>query len=457
MTLAQKLILIFFGAVQITFLTAAAAFWAARSWYLTTVELSATHEQTRRLERIVSAATAGGDATGGGITTGQRPRRTAFAANLSALAQNQRTDDEGDLIAALGAALDADAATDGSIVARRAVRRAARPLARYYDDLVRNVRARTEVVTRYSTALLAAIVLTVLVALMGYYAAMRVWLFRPIQAISRDTKQISGGDLEHRIRIIRQDEFGRLAGDINAMANSLLEHQRRLLVAERFALIGEMSAYVAHNIRNPVASIRATAQSELAQLPAGNPQRAALDDVVLATDRIVDWVGDLLRYATPVSLDKTTTDVNRLLSQCVELMRPRFETRRMKVALALDPALPPVALDRNKMEQVVGVVLTNAFEAAPEDSTIEVSAARDLGPNGAVLATVRIGDRGGGVPENRLRTLFTPFATGKKSGTGLGLSLAHKIVTAHFGTIAVANRDGGGTVVEITLPATGGV
>jgi signal transduction histidine kinase len=105
------------------------------------------------------------------------------------------------------------------------------------------------------------------------------------------------------------------------------------------------------------------------------------------------------------------------------------------------------------MEQVFSAVLTNALDASPADATIDVALERRAGPDDAVRAHVRIGDRGDGIPEARLRTVFTPFATSKKSGTGLGLSLAHKIVTAHHGTISIANREGGGTLVEISLPA----
>jgi signal transduction histidine kinase len=154
-----------------------------------------------------------------------------------------------------------------------------------------------------------------------------------------------------------------------------------------------------------------------------------------------------------VSLLKTRADMNALVSECIDLAHSQLGEKRLQLAVALDPTLPPVALDQNKMEQVLAAVLANAVDASPPAGTIDVSSALRAGPNGVPHANVRIGDRGAGIPESRLRTLFTPFATTKVSGTGLGLALAHKIIAAHNGTIVVGNRDGGGTLVEISLPA----
>jgi len=121
--------------------------------------------------------------------------------------------------------------------------------------------------------------------------------------------------------------------------------------------------------------------------------------------------------------------------------------------LALDPGLGYVALDRNKIEQVVSAVLSNAIDASPAGSTIRIASARHPGPNGSSTASVRVQDAGRGIPRERLGTVFTLFSTTKKSGTGLGLALAQKIVTAHDGTITVSSREGEGTVVEIGLPS----
>ena len=421
MTLRAKLTLMFLGALQVTFFTAIGTFWAVQSWQLVADDLTMINEQNVRLEAALDG-----------------PHR---AHHLRALRHHAQTYEEAGLIAGVRAALRRNTAP-GDAVQR---------LKRYYHGQVSQLRARAAFVTRLSTGLLIAIVALVLAGMMAYFAAIRVWLVRPLQALGRATGIIATGDLAHRIPVASRDEFGTLAASINSMAASLDEKQRRLIAAERFALIGEMSAYVAHNIRNPLASIRTTAQAEMLDLPADDAHRASFRDIVTATDRLESWVGDLLRFSSPVSLERTPESVKALVERCTELARPQLARRGLRLELALGPEGVAVPLDRNKIEQVVSVVLGNAIEASPDGAVIRIVARVDQ-TNHVPAAHIRIEDHGAGIPPDRLRKLFTLFSTGKKSGIGLGLALAQKIVTAHDGSITVTSRPGEGTAVEITLP-----
>jgi two-component system sensor histidine kinase AtoS len=427
MSLRAKLTLMFFGALQVTFLTAVGAFWAMQSWQLLADDLALIHAQNGRLERVLDAP-------------------VAAKASVRALRRHTQRLEEANLVDALEHAIAGQPLDLGS------VRDAVRSLKRYYRGEVNRLGERARFVTWLSSGLLAAIVTLVLAGMMAYFAAIRVWLVRPLQALGRATGVIATGDLAHRIPVARRDEFGRLGASINAMAASLAENQRRLLAAERFAMIGEMSAYVAHNIRNPLASIRTTAQAELLALGAEDPLRAGFTDIVTAADRLESWVGDLLRFASPVSLERSLESVNALVQRCAELTRPQLAKKGLRLDLALATSLAPVSLDRNKMEQVLIAVLANAMDASPAGGTIRVvSDLRQV--DHTALARVRVEDQGSGIPPERLRSLFTLFATSKKSGTGLGLALAQKIVAAHDGTITVSSREGEGTAVEINLPA----
>jgi signal transduction histidine kinase len=369
---------------------------------------------------------------------------------LKALREQAQTLEETDKVDGLAAALG-DAATSTDAHAE-AVRSAAAALRAFYHGQVERLRDRARFVTRLSSGLLVAIVVIVLGASMAYFGAMRVWLVRPIQALGAATRVIATGDLAHRIPVSRTDELGALAGSINTMAASLARIQRELVTAERFAMIGEMSAYVAHNIRNPLASIRATAQTEMDGLSADDPARAGLADIVRAADRLGGWVGDLLRFASPVALDCRRESLNALVERCLELTDARRAARTLQVARGLEATLPPVALDANKIEQVVSAVLSNAFEASPEGATVWVSTRVDQAAEEVPTAVVRVEDQGPGIPPERRRSVFALFGTNKRGGTGLGLSLSYKIVAAHHGTITLGERDGGGTTVEIRLP-----
>jgi len=437
MTLRSKLSLMFFGALQVTFFTAVGAFWAVQSWQLLTDDLALVQAQNLRLETVLE---------GGAVSTGtlkDRPQDTDAFHELRDHIQNA---EERGLVDALGEAFTKP--PDSA-----AVRDAVTHLRSYYQTRVKTLHERAGFVTQLSTGLFVGIVALVLGGMMAYFTAIRVWLMRPIQALGRATRVISTGDLGHRIPVTGRDEFGTLAASINTMASSLAENQRRLLAAERFAMVGEMSAYVAHNIRNPLASIRVTAQTELLDVPANDPRRGSFEDIVTAADRLESWLGDLLRFSSPVTLERTLEDVNALIERCAALARPLLARQGLVLNLTLDPALGYVALDRNKMEQVVSAVLSNAIDASPTGSTIRIASLLHPGPNGSSRASVRVQDAGPGIPRERLRTLFTLFSTTKKSGTGLGLALAQKIVTAHDGTLTVTSEEGEGTVVEIGLPA----
>ena len=310
MTLRSKLTLMFLGAMQVAFLTAVGTFWAVQSWQLLADDLTVIQEQNSRLERIleVPVPRAPGEATA------RQPIHSRTVRSFLALRHHAQTLEEADLIESLGSALGLPSRRGG----RRAGERAAPPssvpdaagrLKRFYRAQMNALHGRARFVTRLSTGLVFAIVGLVLAGMMGYFAAIRVWLVRPLQAIGRATGVISTGDLEHRVPVAGRDEFGALARSINSMAASLAENQRRLLAAERFAMVGEMAAYVAHNIRNPLASIRTTAQAEMLDLPAEDPRRASFRDIVTATDRLESWVGDLLRFSSPVSLERTPESV----------------------------------------------------------------------------------------------------------------------------------------------------
>jgi signal transduction histidine kinase len=460
MSLRTKLTLMFFGALQVTFLTAVAAFWGVQSWQLLTDDLTLIQEQNLRLERaledVQSAPTA--------KVSAPSPHDRATP-RLRALRRHAQTFEEVTLVDALISAAAgtrvAEARADTSsrpagVGPALDLREAARRLKGHYRRQARQLRARARVVTQFSSMLFVGIVAAVLTAMMAYFAAIRLWFVRPIKALGRATAAISTGDLSHRIQLAGHDELGALAASINTMAASLAEIQQRLVAAERFAMVGEMSAYIAHNIRNPLASIRATAQSELCDLAEGDPRRASFADIITAADRLESWVGDLLRFSGPVTLARGPESVNTLLARCAELTRPQLGRKGLDLRLDLDPALPAVILDRNKMEQVFSTVLANAIDASPAGSTIRIASTLRPGPNGTAHACIRTEDAGAGIPSERLTNLFTLFFTTKATGTGLGLAMAHKIVTAHGGTIAIASREGEGTVVEIRLPTAEG-
>jgi len=430
MTLRARLTLVFLAGVEVTFLSAVAAYWGLQSWRLLTDDLTVIHEQSRRLAPVLDQLAA--------HRTTREDGRVMDA--LDGLRRNVQTLDESERVDALVAAVDTGAA--------QRTRRAVWRLSRYYQDEQRRLRERGALLARVSNGLLAAIVGLVVASFLAFLAAIRAWFVEPVRALERATEIMSTGDLGHRITLSGDDELARLAVSINRMAASLAHIQTQLVTSERFALLGELAAYVAHNIRNPLASIRATAQAEAIELPARDPRRDALEDIVNAADRLAAWVTDLLRSVSPVALERRPGSVNEVVARCAELARPRLRAAGIELEVAADPT-PPVSFDEVKLEQVVSAVLANATDASPPGGRVAVSVEHDDG-----TVALRVADQGPGVPPARRGRLFTPFATNKASGTGLGLWLSQKIVVAHGGTITLRDGQRGGTTVEIRLPVT---
>jgi signal transduction histidine kinase len=426
--LRSRLTLLFLGAVEVTFLSAVAALWGLRSWRVVTDDMTLLHAQSRRLGVVHERLAA-------------RPPALAADARLAAalrgLGRHAQTLDETERVRTLAATVQAQSPA--------AVGRAARRLGRWYRGEQGRLRRQGDFLARASNGLTAGIVGLVIAAFVVFLAAIRVWLVEPVRTLERATEVMSTGDLTHRIVLPGRGELTRLAASINSMATSLARIQTQLLTSERFALLGELSAYVAHNIRNPLASIRTTAQGEAIHLEPDDPRRGAFEDIVRAADRLNAWVSDLLRSASPIVLERRAGSLGDLVARCAELARPRLRAAGVELEVAVSPT-PAVSFDEAKLEQVVSAVLANASDASPRGGRVRVS----VEPDGQAIA-LRVADEGPGIPPERRARLFTPFATTKASGTGIGLWLSQKIVVAHGGTMTLLNG-GGGTTVELRLP-----
>ena len=312
----------------------------------------------------------------------------------------------------------------------------------YQSEAARSIQ-RTENVQKLTRGLAVMIVLLSLIQGGILLFGIQRWLVRPLAEINRSTAVISTGDFEHRVLRRSHDEMGELAHSINRMAQELRESQTRLVQSERLAALGELVAYIAHNIRNPLASIRAAAQVGHDEAPEAGE---AFQDVIDTADRLEQWTQDLLSYMKPLSLNLVRDDLNRLVRNAVVVLQSRVEEQGTRVVLDLPP-LPPVATDAGWMEQVLAAVVANALEASgPED---EVRISSHVADNKAVI---KITDQGPGIPQDVLSKVFDPYFTTKADGVGLGLAMARKVMTAHQGAIDLQTEPGEGTTVTLSCP-----
>ncbi len=219
------------------------------------------------------------------------------------------------------------------------------------------------------------------------------------------------------------------------------ELERRLEQDRRLASLGEMSAVLAHEIRNPLASLKGHAQLLVESLPDAAPSHAKAERVVNETLRLETLATDLLEFVRVGKIERRATGPVALLRDAAHAVDPE----RIQLDLARAPATWP--LDAARIRQVLVNLLRNAVQASPEGAIVEASASTD----GARLAfTVR--DHGAGLPPGDPALLFEPFHTTRVHGTGLGLTVARRLVELHGGTIIASNHERGGAIFRIELP-----
>ncbi len=238
-----------------------------------------------------------------------------------------------------------------------------------------------------------------------------------------------------------------------ALENALLykeqrERYRRMLRADRLATIGELAAGAAHEIRNPLTSIRSSLQY-LESRCRDETEKKLLGVALSETDRIDETLAALLSFSRPSEIRKEPCDLVGLLEESVALVSLQARAKGVEVRTSLPPAPVVVEADGSQLKQVFLNVFLNAVQAMEGGGALSVEALRF--ESGRPL--VRVTDSGPGIPEEALDKVFDPFFTTKKGGTGLGLSICYTIVKAHGGEIEVRSRPGEGTTVLVSLPA----
>jgi signal transduction histidine kinase len=217
--------------------------------------------------------------------------------------------------------------------------------------------------------------------------------------------------------------------------------------AEHLATLGEMATGLAHEIRNPLAGIAGVIEIIGRDLPASSPARTVVKDVRQEIARINHIVTDLLQTARPHPPTVRKSDLNTTVEHAVMLGRQQAIAKSMDITLHKDPSLPEVEHDSDQIHQVLLNLLLNALQAIDANGKITVTV-KPLGAN----AVVEVADNGRGIPADHLPNIFRPFYTTKGDGTGLGLSLARRIVEDHQGRIDVTSAVGKGTMFAVVLP-----
>ena len=279
---------------------------------------------------------------------------------------------------------------------------------------------------------------------------------RPMVELQEKIEQVSEGNLDVAVSFSRRnDEIGDLGRNFNHMMQQLREsreeierlHRTQMSRAEHLATLGELATGLAHEIRNPLAGIAGVIEIVGRDLPSTSPARAVVKDVRLEITRISRTLTDLLETARPRRPEIRRSNLNTTVEHAVMLARQQVLSRPIKIELQKAPDLPEVEHDSDQIHQVLLNLLLNAVQAMDGAGTVRV----EIGSQES-YASVVVSDTGRGISPQNLPNIFRPFYTTKGDGTGLGLSLAHRIVEDHHGRIEVSSVVGKGSQFTVLLP-----
>ncbi len=232
----------------------------------------------------------------------------------------------------------------------------------------------------------------------------------------------------------------------------LIEMEEQIRQQERLATVGSLAAGIAHEIRNPLASLSGSIQMLQSDLDLKGEHKHLMDIVLRETDRLNTIITEFLDYARPRSIQQEPIALESLLRETIELFR---NSRNYHNDMFIEQDVLPdliVSGDPHRLRQVIWNLLINAGQAVQGKGTIRVSAGSHRTDDSNEIA-IRIADTGSGIAREHMPNIFDPFFTTKSDGTGLGLAIAYRIITDHAGSIDVHSVVGEGTVFTIKLPS----
>jgi two-component system sensor histidine kinase PilS (NtrC family) len=236
--------------------------------------------------------------------------------------------------------------------------------------------------------------------------------------------------------------------------SSIKRMEERVRQADRLATIGRLSANIAHEIRNPLASLSGAIEALARELPADSGRDRLVEIVLSESDRLNRIIRDFLEYARPAPLTTNPVNLAELLEEVVLLIEHRALPAGLKVVREFDDALP-ARVDPQQLRQAFWNLCINAVQAMPEGGELRLGC-RFLPGDGPQRLQLWVSDTGHGIAEADLPHIFEPFFSTKAEGSGIGLALVYRVVQDHGGQIEVRSKTGVGTTFLLTLPSTDG-
>jgi signal transduction histidine kinase len=231
----------------------------------------------------------------------------------------------------------------------------------------------------------------------------------------------------------------------------IVEKEEQLRQAERLSTLGELAGGIAHEVRNPLASIKGTAEILLDESTPKKKRAEFLRLMLDEVNRLNKVVANFLELARFQRLRRETADITDIFQRMLQIVDLQPARKKIEVQTRFAPDLPRISLDVSQMEQVVLNLMLNAVGAMPDGGVMKLSTSLESREGNAEIVA-EIEDNGAGIEPELLPKIFDPFFTTKADGTGLGLAIVKRILKAHGGAVEITSEPGDGTRARITLP-----
>ncbi len=284
----------------------------------------------------------------------------------------------------------------------------------------------------------------------GLWMARRI--IRPVLILNEGIKRIGMGELGAKLKIVGDGEIKELSIAFNEMSRKLKESidalkaaQENLIRSEKLYALSEFSAGLAHEIKNPLTSIKMLMQTAKEK----NYALCAEDINIIEGEinRIDRIVKDFLAFARPAKVEFVSTDINAILKEVITLIKPNIEQLHINLIEELDYSIPQIKAHSDSLRRAILNIVLNGIQAMKDGGTLTIaSSMRDS------MVSACIQDTGPGIPDEALKHIFNPFYTTKEDGTGMGLAIVYSIVREHGGTVEVDTVVNRGTAVSVLLP-----
>src|SRR6267142_618985 len=314
--------------------------------------------------------------------------------------------------------------------------------------------AARRLVTR--SLIIAGIVCVAALALVFLFASS---LTRSLVALTRATEEIGRGKFGVQVSVAGGGEIAALAARFKRMTEelstrdvALRDANQRLMESEKMSALGQLGAGIAHEVKNPLTSIRGYAQMGQRKIPHDHPLSEYFKTIEKETDRSLEILKNLLKFSRQETAEMTVIDLNAVIADTVKLVSHQLMMKEVRLEPHLFAQSLYVNGNANQIEQVLLNLFINAGDAMEGKGEGRITVTVDA-PE-ASMARIRVGDNGSGIPPEVVGKIFDPFFTTKPvgKGTGLGLSVSYGIVKEHKGEISVESRMGEGTTFTILIP-----